>query len=94
MTKIHEELVRGQIKIVAEMVGEGRGEYTVVINIGLMTEFKSPVATDSAAVVADVAKMSSTSGVTKRKAINIVARKHGIAPNQVYEILEVFKKSV
>lgn len=94
LTKIHEELVRGQIKTVAESVGEGRGEYTVVVNIGLMTEQSGFVATDTASVVADVAKMSSTSGVTKRKAINIVARKHGIAPNQVYEILEAFKKSV
>ena len=94
LTKIHEELVRGPIKIVAESVGEGRGEYTVVINIGLMTEQNGPVATDTSSVVADVAKMSSTSGVTKRKAINIVARKHGITPNQVYEILEAFKKSV
>ena len=94
LTKIHEELVRGPIKLVAESISEGRGEYTVVVNIGLMTESSGPVATDTASVVAEVAKMSSMSGVTKRKAINIVARKHGIAPNQVYGILEAFKKSV
>ncbi len=94
LTKIHEELVRGPIKSVTKSVGEGRGEYTVVVNIGLMTETKRPATADASSVVADVAEMSSASGVTKRKAINIVARKHGIAPNKVYEILEAFKESV
>jgi 16S rRNA (cytidine1402-2'-O)-methyltransferase len=94
LTKIHEELVRGPIKSVAESVGEGRGEYTVVVNIGLVTEKSQQMTTEPSSVVADVAETSSAAGVTKRKAINIVARKHGIAPNKVYEILEASKKSV
>ncbi len=94
LTKIHEELVRGPILVVTEGLGEGRGEYTVVVNIGLITENNQPITAEPSSVVADVAETSLAAGVTKRKAINIVARKHGIAPNKVYEILEASKKSV
>ena len=94
LTKVHEELVRGPIKLVAKSIGEGRGEFTVVANIGLITENAGSVAMDPLVVVADFTETSAASGVTKRKAINIVARKHGIAPNRVYEILEASKKLV
>ena len=38
LTKTHEELVRGQISAVMTRLGDGRGEYTVVIDMGLMTD--------------------------------------------------------
>jgi len=45
-------------------------------------------------VVNEFGQITSIVGVTKRKAINILARRHGLAPNKVYEILENAKKSV
>jgi len=38
--------------------------------------------------------MTNNTNLTRRKAINVLARRHGLAPNRVYEILEAAKKSV
>ena len=92
LTKIHEELVRGPISAVTKRVTEGRGEFTVVVYIGHTTEFKRQEA-DTDAIVVEFGEITIIAGITKRKAINILARKHGIAPNRVYEILEEAKKS-
>jgi len=94
LTKVHEELVRGPIIEAIKRIHDGRGEFTVVINIGLTTERALNVGPSTASVVNEFGQITSIVGVTKRKAINILARRHGLAPNKVYEILENAKKSV
>ena len=94
LTKAHEELVRGPINAVAKNISDGRGEFTVVIFIGETTENSAPEVLLPQLVVHYFGETTLIVGVTKRKAINIVARKHGIAPNEVYKILEASKKSV
>ncbi len=91
LTKIHEEFVRGSISKVAAGVGEGRGEYTVALFIGQSTQNTSAPALSANTVVTEFGVMTNKSGVTKRKAINILARKYGLAPNKVYEMLEQAK---
>jgi 16S rRNA (cytidine1402-2'-O)-methyltransferase len=93
LTKLHEELVRGPIKIVAERLSEGRGEFTVVVNIGQITENIRSEPERPALVVSEFGETTKLVGMTRRKAINVVARKHGLTPNRVYEILEEHKKS-
>ena len=91
LTKVHEEFVRGSISKVAAGVGEGRGEYTVALFIGHTTQNVSAPALSVDTVVDEFGVMTNMSGVTKRKAINILARKYGLAPNKVYEMLEQAK---
>ena len=93
LTKVHEELVRGPINDVAKRLVEGRGEFTIVVNIGQIPDIDRSAEPRAASMVADFGEMTILPGVTKRKAINMLARKHGIAPNRVYEILEASKKS-
>jgi 16S rRNA (cytidine1402-2'-O)-methyltransferase len=93
LTKVHEELVRGPISTVVQRVGEGRGEFTVVAYIGRMTNNKEAAAPDQAAIVIDFGQTTDIAGMTRRKAITVVARRHGLTPNRVYEILEAAKKS-
>ena len=93
LTKVHEELVRGPINVVAKMVGEGRGEFTVVADIGHITEYTNHAAVDGNSIVFEFGEMTKIDGVTRRRAINVIARRHGLTPNRVYEILEEFKKS-
>ncbi len=97
LTKIHEELVRGPISVVVKRVVEARGEFTIVLNIGLTTESTSDPNSEletNASVLRDIGETTLITGMTKRKAINVVAKKHGIPPNRVYEIVEAGKKSV
>ena len=93
LTKIHEELVRGPINEITKRLGEGRGEFTVVANIGQMIKNSQPVEAEPGGIVIEFGEMTLLPGVTRRKAINMIARRHGISPNRVYEILESAKKS-
>jgi hypothetical protein len=38
-------------------------------------------------------EITNNMALTKRKAINVLAKRHGLPPNRVYEILEESKKS-
>jgi 16S rRNA (cytidine1402-2'-O)-methyltransferase len=89
LTKVHEQLVRGPISAVAADFDEGRGEFTVVASIGHITE----ITTAQPDVLTEFGEITKMIGMTRRKAINVIARRHGLAPNKVYEILEAAKKS-
>jgi 16S rRNA (cytidine1402-2'-O)-methyltransferase len=89
LTKAHEELVRGPISVVLGALKEDRGEFTVVAEI--------VETTNNEAVDIDLAHefgaMTTIPGVSKRRAVSLLARKHGLAPNRVYEAIEESKKS-
>jgi 16S rRNA (cytidine1402-2'-O)-methyltransferase len=93
LTKIHEEFVRGPISVLASTQSSGRGEFTVVLNIGQITDLREPVVASRDTILAEFGVMTNIDGVTRRRAINVLARRHGLAPNRVYEILEAAKKS-
>jgi 16S rRNA (cytidine1402-2'-O)-methyltransferase len=93
LTKIHEEFVRGPISVLANTLSDGRGEFTVVLNLGQTTEQDRPIGTSSSTIVTEFGSMTNINGLTRRKAINVLARRHGLPPNRVYEILEAAKKS-
>ena len=94
LTKVHEELVRGPIKDLATRAIEGRGEFTVVVNIGQMTDITPALSADAGAIGIEFGAITKIPAMTKRKAINVIARRHGLTPNRVYEILENAKKSI
>ena len=94
LTKKHEELVRGPINIVIEQLSEPLGEYTVVANIGRTTEILATEPPSAADLLAELGVMTKSAHLTKRAAISALARRHKIAPNVVYDILETAKKSV
>ena len=45
-------------------------------------------------LASELGKMTLITGVTRRQAINQLARRHGLTPNAVYKALEDAKKSV
>jgi 16S rRNA (cytidine1402-2'-O)-methyltransferase len=89
LTKAHEQLVRGPISGVLENLSMERGEFTVVIEIGEITK---PV-TEPADIMPEFGDMTEYRDVSKRKAVSKLARRHGIAPNRVYQAIEQAKKS-
>jgi 16S rRNA (cytidine1402-2'-O)-methyltransferase len=80
LTKVHEQLVNGQISSVIQQLGAPRGEYTVVVDIGQSTE----------TTALDIAADSNS----RRQALAAVARSHGLTANQLYSAIEDAKKSV
>ena len=94
LTKAHEELVRGPISDVLSAGFKGRGEFTVVANIGLMPEY-TPIAVASDDELAlEFGELTHNIALTRRQAIAQVARRHRLAPNVVYAALERARKSV
>ena len=92
LTKIHESLVRGPISSVLEVMGEARGEITVVIELGLKTNISSPAGPSDADLSAELVQITEIAGVSRRKGINILARRHSLTPNKVYDAIEKAKK--
>ena len=93
LTKIHEELVRGPISNVLTKAGGGRGEFTVVLYIGQTTQYIYDIGFNGKTAANEFGEITKIKGMTRRKAINVLARRHGLTPNRVYEILEESKKS-
>jgi 16S rRNA (cytidine1402-2'-O)-methyltransferase len=94
MTKVHESLVRGPISELIKPMGEAIGELTVVIEIGHTTNAISiRLATDED-LATELGDMTKSTGLTKRKAINILARRHQRSPNDIYKAIERGRKMV
>ena len=83
MTKAHQEFVNGPILSVVEGLNPPRGEFTIVIAPNIM-----PVATVKNKDVLDYFGQIAYSHASKRAAIKEVARKYGLRPRAIYEILE------
>jgi 16S rRNA (cytidine1402-2'-O)-methyltransferase len=89
LTKIHENIVRGPISHIMRILGEPIGEFTIVVNVQVVE--RTPVSLDD--LVVEFGDITEKQGLTKRKAIGILARRHGMAPNQVYAVIEERRKS-
>lgn len=97
MTKIHDELVRGPISRVLKHLAEPRGEFTVVVDmsptIGQKTNKAPGEVLNEADLLRAFGEMTENEGLPRRRAIGLIARRHGLSPNSVYEAIERAKKS-
>jgi 16S rRNA (cytidine1402-2'-O)-methyltransferase len=92
LTKIHEELVRGPISVTLGRNWEPKGEVTVVLDLGLKPEIYSVEAIGDTDLYVELCQITETRLSSRRKALNALARKHRLTPNQVYEAVERAKK--
>jgi 16S rRNA (cytidine1402-2'-O)-methyltransferase len=79
LTKIHEELVRGPISDVLPRLEHPRGEFTVLVEIGVIPENKHSRPISNAS--------------TKRETIAALAKTYGVSTNDVYAALEGLRNS-
>ena len=93
LTKAHEELVRGPISEILSGLGVPKGEFTVVAVIGRKTEYDEPPSVDDRLLLRELGEMTKIAGLTRRRALTAVARRHGLTANIVYEAIERAKKS-
>jgi 16S rRNA (cytidine1402-2'-O)-methyltransferase len=94
LTKAHEELVRGPISVVIEGLGQARGEFTVVVDIGRMTDNTEHQPVGDSDIATEFGVLTKYGGLRRREAIAQVARRHGRTPNDVYAAIERAKKLV
>ena len=94
LTKAHEELVRGPISEVMRGLVAARGEFTVVIDIGHMTNNIPIEPACDIDIAGEFGELTKTKGLRRREAIARVARRHGRTSNDVYAAIERTKKLV
>lgn len=92
LTKAHEELVRGPISDVLKACLLPRGEFTVVVYIGQTPDYTARRVPAERELAVEFGELTINNGCTRRKAIAELARRHGMAPNTVYEAIERGKK--
>ncbi len=93
LTKAHEQLVVGPITDVLRRLTEARGEFTVVVNIGQKPENTMHQRPGGSELAAEFGDMTNTEGMTRRRAVAALARRHRLPANEVYRAIELFKKS-
>jgi 16S rRNA (cytidine1402-2'-O)-methyltransferase len=94
LTKMHEELVRGPINKVAQGLSDPKGEFTVVLSVNLTGDDMPSMTPSITEIGIEFGVLTNNSSTTRRRAVTALARKYGLTPNVVYEMIEDFKKSV
>jgi len=71
-----------------------QGEFTVVALIGHLTDITpaDPISPES--LLVEFGEMTLSGAISRREAINRLAARHRIAPNELYAAIELAKKSV
>ena len=93
LTKIHEEFVRGPISSALETAWETKGELTVVLDLGRKSENGESLSPASDLdLFNELGHIAEQRLSSRRKALNLLARKYRMTPNQVYEAVERAKK--
>ncbi len=93
LTKVHEELVRGHISQVLDFPSGSCGEYTVVVEIGQITDIKPAPAPSAQTLLVEFGYMTKNDAASRRDAIATLARRYRLSVNDVYSALETAKKS-
>lgn len=92
LTKVHETLVRGPISVVLLVPNIATGEVTIVADIGHKIETRTTEAATDEVLALEFGQLTDSRRMTKRQAIQGLARKHGRRPNDVYEAVERAKR--
>ena len=94
LTKVHEELVRGPISETLRSLSLETGELTIVVDIGHKPDLSTTEPLSDEAMAVAIGHMTDELKVSKRSAIQRLARKHGRRPNDVYAAVERARKLV
>ncbi|HEY2904661.1 MAG TPA: SAM-dependent methyltransferase, partial [Vicinamibacterales bacterium] len=92
LTKAHEQFLRGTIGAVQSALGEPRGEFTVALDIGQSTDFVVADSPSASSIAAEFGEMTNLRGMTRRRIVAALAKKHHLPANAVYAAIESAKK--
>jgi 16S rRNA (cytidine1402-2'-O)-methyltransferase len=93
ITKIHEEFIRGHISTVLASLPAPVGEFTIVAEVGQEVDLAPRKVAEPREILAQFAQLVDTGGFSRRRAVQELARRLGLTPNEVYSTIEAGKKS-
>jgi 16S rRNA C1402 (ribose-2'-O) methylase RsmI len=94
LTKAHEELVRGPISLIIGGLQAPRGEFTVVVDIGHITDSRPNAQPDDSALVTEFGHLTYNNAMDRKHAIATLTQKYGRTRNDIYAVIERAKKSI
>jgi 16S rRNA (cytidine1402-2'-O)-methyltransferase len=94
VTKAHEEFVRGPISSALTQLVSPVGEFTVVAEIGRMIDSRNHEVPTADELFQEFGHITANNRLSRRRAINTLAKVHGLAPNMVYDLIEQAKDLV
>ena len=94
LTKVHEEMVRGPISTVLTSLGAPRGEYTVVIDAGQVTEIAVAARPSDSELHHLFGELTNKGSQTRRGAVSALAKRYKLPAREVYAAIERARASV
>jgi 16S rRNA (cytidine1402-2'-O)-methyltransferase len=94
LTKAHEELVRGPISVVLGSIAEPRGEYTIVVDVGHITDSGRRQPPGDREIHAAFGELTDYGRLTRRGVVSELARRFRIPAREVYAAIERVRSSV
>jgi 16S rRNA (cytidine1402-2'-O)-methyltransferase len=94
LTKAHEELVRGPISLIIGGLQAPRGEFTVVVDIGHITDSRPNAQPGDSALVTEFGHLTYNNAMDRKHAIATLTQKYGRTRNDIYAVIERAKKSI
>lgn len=88
LTKVHEELVKGQISTVLAKLGETRGEYTIVVAPQIAEDAGVTEVPSDGELRRDFGVLTNIAGLSRREAITELSHRHHLRTRDVYAALE------
>jgi 16S rRNA (cytidine1402-2'-O)-methyltransferase len=92
VTKLHQQLIRGDVATIVGHITESRGEFTVVVGPGSEPRVDGNMVSDLE-IFQEFSRLPENMPGTRRQAVAQLARKHGRSPREVYAIIERVKNS-
>jgi len=92
LTKAHEEFLRGTVGDVLKALANPRGEFTAVLDLGHKTDKMAAGAPSAASIAHEFGEMTNLPGMTRRRIVAALAKKHRLPANAVYAAIESAKK--
>jgi 16S rRNA (cytidine1402-2'-O)-methyltransferase len=92
LTKAHEELLRGSVDSVLKGIGEPKGEFTIVLDVGQKTEGAMDEPGNAADIAIEFGELTKNTAMTRRQVIAALAKKHRLSANAVYAAVESARK--
>jgi len=93
LTKQHEELVKGPISVLASRLSSRLGEFTIVLGPLSSASVPTRENADSTSIVSLFSYMTESKGLSRREAIQAIAKERGLPRRVVYRIVEEAKRN-
>jgi 16S rRNA (cytidine1402-2'-O)-methyltransferase len=94
LTKLHEEFVRGTVSEVLGRLESPRGEFTLVVAGAGERETGSAQLPGGRALLDEFGQLTENGRVSRREAVNTLARRYGVSSRTIYGAIETAKSSV